>query len=554
MQKPLKEEYHRIVYIDDLEEWKQIIFIVDNILATDNDERFSSHEDVFKISTNEIAEKWRDLFRTSIILEIVRLEGGFSRAAQSGSSGDALSASNENQALERDANSVLTRLLAEYSTIQDADLSKIDREERWRGVFREGARFSVDLIGQIAGLLSGKKVAPIVAQLQQVVQKFSEAPENVWPFIESYMVSRGMRVALILNFPDSIDISDHRAVAAGFLRFVANPNLSDKHDIDVIVALPTESISSLQGLSRNPLADFSNRMFLHWQSDDLIRLAVRRLSTVLSLHETYNGPLRSISNEFDPNSDSLELNELYKFRLRQFLGLTPLDKNGLLEEDRLSFILRHTQMVPRHFLSILNNLSDRCEILADVGAPITESKLKFVVAQTASLICAEIFAAYNAQWPYAELICSEIIPELPVLFSFKDLQDLVNSTQIAERFQSKPFTNNELKSVANFDPKSVKKMLVEIGAIGRVSDRQHLFDNRTHYVHGDFDYSQPNSLRIHQDFEMCVHPIFSLTYSAPTKNNAAVIIIPSASNVHPLIGRERHQLELESKFIGKKEN
>ena len=158
----------------------------------------------------------------------------------------------------------------------------------------------------------------------------------------------------------------------------------------------------------------------------------------------------------------------------------------------MSYILRHTQLLPRHFIMLLNSIFKKPGFTQSLNPfPIGEDKIINGIRQVEEFMVGEIFVAFKPTFPTAEETCKRCLPELGHKFTPGDLH------RIFTRHGKAVFGVGNL-----FD---FQRMLLEIGAIGRVLPGK----EKDVYIKGNFEYTVSHELIIGQEDELCVHPLFS---------------------------------------------
>ena len=168
-----------------------------------------------------------------------------------------------------------------------------------------------------------------------------------------------------------------------------------------------------------------------------------------------------------------------------------------IEEQTLSYIIRHTQLLPRHLLKHLNAIfawQRRNNKSHGPSPAITAEAIRRGMYDIENNLCQEIFSAFSYRYKAAKSVCDRCIPELPFCFSHGDLQKVFNS--------------HGKKAMGNDDFYQFKKMLIEIGAIGKVLRKTEK------YIEGLFEYTLPHHLVSGTTDELCLHPAFIKVFFA----------------------------------------
>jgi serine/threonine protein kinase len=282
-------------------------------------------------------------------------------------------------------------------------------------------------------------------------------------------------------------------VLAGLFGFIGRIDRAPQRDVQLRLCYPSELWSKLSDFAANPLKDAENHIMLFWHARELIKIAGHRLSLYMGLYHPET--LQELFGREGYNPKSFEDARLI---LGAVLPREIVNQFGQVEIT-LAYILRHTQLLPRHLLRILNGIMRRNREDGD-GNPLTveASAVTDGMNRVKELLVTEIFTAYSAAHPAAREICRRVIPELGAVFAEGELHRTYNQTGI-----------RKASGMEYFD---FKEMLLEIGCLGRVvgyTDR---------YVEGEFDYTLPTPLFPATEDDLCLHPLFSWLFQA--KQNA----------------------------------
>lgn len=281
----------------------------------------------------------------------------------------------------------------------------------------------------------------------------------------------------------------------GLLKLVGSMN-KPRDRVDIRFCLPSEVYPRLVKISSNANKDFKRALQLKWSGTELILIGAHRLTMYLSIF--YEGFIRDIFPlDVTKRADALKL----------FHAVLPEKiTNGVgHQEETISYILRHTQLLPRHFLMLLNSIFKTSGSTQNLRPfPVTQERIVNGIRQTEGVIASEIFNAYKLIYPTAEETCKRCLPELGHNFKMGDLH------RVFTRHGKAVFGSDNLYEF--------QRMLLEIGAIGRVMP-----DNKKSdvYIKGNFEYTVEHELILSQEDELCIHPLFSGIFGG-TKNEKPV--------------------------------
>jgi hypothetical protein len=279
-----------------------------------------------------------------------------------------------------------------------------------------------------------------------------------------------------------LDIDSVSRSLQGLLKFVGSMN-KPRDVVDVRFCLPSELFHRIIKISSNPNKDFRRALKLQWTASELVLIGAQRLMYYLILY--YPDFLRSISPvDLTKRADALRL-------FSKVLPEKITNQSGF-QEETMSYILRHTQLLPRHFLMLLNSIFKGLNSPPGSNPfPISEEKIITGVRRVEEFIVSEIFVAFRLIHPTAEITCKRCLPELGHQFSVGELHQV--------------FTRHGKAVFGGDGMFEFQRMLIEIGALGRVIPGK----EKDVYIKGNFEYTVAHELTISHDDQLCIHPLFS---------------------------------------------
>lgn len=280
------------------------------------------------------------------------------------------------------------------------------------------------------------------------------------------------------HYPTSIESVAH--ATSGLLKCVGQFN--ERNDrLNVRLCLPAELYHVFLDVSSNPLKDFSNSITLHWVAGELLSIAAHRLSLYFKLYfpseyekvAAYNLTSRDQTQDF----------------LRSYLPSQIT--NGLgTQEDVIAYILRHTQLQPRHLLMYFNSIFQlQRKMHSRDYLKVTEEAVKTGITDIEHRLCDETFSGYKTIYPMARAVCEACIPELPLTFTHSETQ--------------KVFNRRGKKASGLKDFWEFRRLLIECGIVGRV------VSETDRYIIGRFEYTEPHKLVVGTEDVLCLHPVFA---------------------------------------------
>lgn len=268
----------------------------------------------------------------------------------------------------------------------------------------------------------------------------------------------------------------------GLLKLVGSMN-KPRDVVDIRFCLPAEIYHRFLTISSNPNKDFRRALKLQWTAGELVLIGAQRLMFYLALfYQDFLKPIYPL--DLTKRADALKL----------FQAVLPekITNQTGFQEETMSYILRHTQLLPRHFLMLLNSIfKSPGGTQRLIPFPVSEERITSGVRQMEEYMIGEIFVAFKPTFPTAEETCKRCLPELGHKFTMGDLH------RVFTRHGKAVFGSDNL-----FD---FQRMLLEIGAIGRVIPGR----EKDVYIKGNFEYTVSHQLNLGQDDELCIHPLFS---------------------------------------------
>lgn len=288
-----------------------------------------------------------------------------------------------------------------------------------------------------------------------------------------------------------LDIDSVARSLQGLLKVVGAMN-KPRDVVDVRFCLPSEVYHRFIKISSNPNKDFRRALKLQWTAGELILLGAQRLMLYLALYypDFWKGILPL---EPTRRTDALKL----------FQAVLPekITNHTGFQEETISYILRHTQLLPRHFLMLLNSIFKNSGISQPRHPfPVSQDRIVNGIRQMEEFMVGEIFVAFKLIYPTAEETCRRCLPELGHKFTQADLH------KVFTRHGKAVFGSDSL-----FD---FQRMLLEIGAVGRAIPGK----ESDLYIKGYFEYTVAHELVLSQDDELCIHPLFSGIFRRGTKD------------------------------------
>jgi len=276
-----------------------------------------------------------------------------------------------------------------------------------------------------------------------------------------------------------------RPVLAGLFRCVGRM-ISTNHDnrpYGVQICLPSELWDLIHDIATAPDKDLQGRyLTIYWTARELLRLTGTRLH--LFLRARHPDQLEVLQRRADGNDESDPSIALLR------AALPPRIHSGLdIDEDPLAYLLRHTQLLPRHLIQILNSVFSR----RDRGSTPWNVTPIAVIAGTRHaerLLVSGILGAYRATFPKAAEALHRLTGRLEISFPARKLHKVYNQQGI--------------RKLTGLDFDEFLSMLFTLGALGIRFDQTGRY-NKAHFQY-TFDY--PLVAQEESD-HLCFHPLFT---------------------------------------------
>jgi hypothetical protein len=319
---------------------------------------------------------------------------------------------------------------------------------------------------------------------------------------ESFLRERKQRALILFDSFEQLDLDNqlnHLAIS-GLLMAVGQIQTSE---IEIRCCIPAENYFKLLGISSNVMKDFSRTTILHWSAGELLQLAAIRFVEYIKLYHINQKEINL--NDFDVTNRKGS-NAFWESILPAKVT------NGLnnLEENTITYLLRHTQLLPRQLISILNSiLSSNIRTYGTLN--VNDNKIVVNSVKTAEFqIAAEIVASYKFIWPKADEQLSATLPNIE-----KNILDYGDVHRI--------FRRSGIAGSGNvYDIYDFVSMLAELGVVGR------LVETKDRYSRAIFEYSESNRLLLNPVDKLCIHPVFTEKYHVFSNPNGDRIFSPIA--------------------------
>ena len=270
-------------------------------------------------------------------------------------------------------------------------------------------------------------------------------------------------------------------VLGGLLQAVNNANYESTY-LRVTFCLPEEIESHFLIGSSTLLKDLSGAYRIRWKPIDLLKVCAHRTRLFLQIQ----------------NKDTYRSTREYNLSTREgvqgfFRTIMPKEfVNSLGQiEDPLAYIIRHTQLLPRHAILIFNAIISRAFQQDSGFARIDSDHIREGVAAAEKLIADQALVPFERIYPKLIQACYDVLPQIHQVSGYGEL-----------RIHEKKFKNR-----IEADIKNVWKTLYYMGIIGTVDT--HFSPPSDRYVFASFHFDEKATFGLSHEARYCFHPAFS---------------------------------------------
>jgi hypothetical protein len=374
-------------------------------------------------------------------------------------------------------------------------------EQIWEQIFQRVRDIAydsnglVDLIPNVLLCFDDEAMAAKRGTFEYIAsQIFGAAKADVMELLHTH----GYEIFVLFDSMERYPISNpvHATSMSGFLRAINT--ISTKHDgLKVVFALPEELLPHIRGASSNILKDFSSSYRMVWKNNSLLRILAYRYRLFLKSNESTTDYYRTSIQKLDITSTA-GLRRFYSLLLPDFV------QNGVADrtEPTISYIMRHTHLLPRHLIVLFNKMSTMSYKKTGSWERITSESVIAGIGQAENDIAEEILQPYDVIYNKIGRVLSGSLGSLAPFFTYGGLDRVLTRIPIPAAWN---LTKPELFS-----------LLWQIGIIGRVCKDEELSDI---YVLAEFSFVHSGNIAWDGEDELCFHPVFSRYFNAYRHRN-----------------------------------
>ncbi|MBR0949269.1 P-loop ATPase, Sll1717 family [Bradyrhizobium canariense] len=336
-------------------------------------------------------------------------------------------------------------------------------------------------------------------------------PNEFIGLLEAFLRERSLTCMVAFDNIERHKLEDaQNAVLAGLCAATGDIINSRRAPLDIKLCLPAEIFDHLDSFLFRPDKDLHRRQFLHWNAAELMHLAAQRLKLFLALHDP---------DEYDLVRDMkiAERNILKAFWLR-YLPETITNSVGG-KEDTFNYILRHTQLLPRQLLTILNNITLRSKRR---GTDLFQEKFgdhEIIkgIEDSEFVNTRAVLVMFQSLYPNVREMFDVVMPRLRRSFPIGRLHAVFNESGKAfmEHSNGKPIKNGFLE---------FRRLMFSVGAIGLHIEAE----STSTYSVARFEFNSKYKLNVGDKDTLCIHPMFSRIYNVEIADEK--VILPRGSD------------------------
>ncbi len=323
---------------------------------------------------------------------------------------------------------------------------------------------------------------------------------------ELLLSSRPKKIAIVIdNLEDlalKIDDPSLQNCLRGLLHLIGAQEFGARDDSPFLVrkCFPSELMPRLYEISSSPEKDFSSRLTINWVAKEIIVMAARRWWIHLDVY----GETRPADIGFS-ELEKLSDHNVAKDFMRALLPKLIINGYGH-PESGLGYLMRHTQLLPRHLIGLLNKTLESCP-----ASDVPEGALVAGVVAGEKILAQGILSSYRTTFEMPDDALKKLVGRVPNVLSRSHFHNIYNKAGV--------------KKVNGLQFTEFVDHLVKIGAVGRV------MRETERYFEATFYYTHEGRLEVPVDDheKLAFHPLFSRYLSCLDAKPE----VPEAKAVYP---------------------
>lgn len=329
-----------------------------------------------------------------------------------------------------------------------------------------------------------------------------------------FFKDRKRRAVIILDNIEKylLRTPEYQTALQGFVRAVAHFDRSipnQANPMTIVLALPEEiegAMSTSDAMYANILKDTARSSRIRWKTGHLWTVALHRYRLFLSLYD-------EVAHHRVEGFDLSKRDGRKGFLHELFPGEVTNGRGG--REGPENYLIRHTQLLPRHVLTLLNGIvGDHVLETGDfLGVPV--ESVVAGVALKEEYLAKDVLTPYTWMYPTTVAALSPVMAELGHCFKYGELD--------------KRLSRIALDAGADFDLQDrgqLWTLLYNMGVIG-LQKRE---DDARAYVEGVFHFNAAEAGQnfvVNSQASYCFHPLFSRAFGVSGASTSKYCVFPA---------------------------
>lgn len=347
------------------------------------------------------------------------------------------------------------------------------------------------LISDIKRLRDEDSLAQLdAAELRRIMNSLSVNKVALIESLRQEFVGLGLKVLFLIDSIDEYRIKEDIVpdVLGGLLHLVATVD-PVAHPEVFKVALPSEVYRALRDAA-NPARVGPRLELITWKPIHLVKIVSHRL--LISARIRDDQLLMELQKACKPHERGSR--KWVQALWRKVFGDTVVDECGR-PESSVSFLLRHTQLIPRHLILFIENfIKEQRKRTGEWGTIEPKTMLDVLPAACESVV-RQVSYGYKHVYPGAAQVFEAYLPRCELVMTEGELQRLFHKSAL--RASGQEYTNSF---------PSFFRALIEMGVVGKLEDET------GRYWKARFDYNSPAGISYNERDRFCIHPAFSNKY------------------------------------------
>lgn len=243
---------------------------------------------------------------------------------------------------------------------------------------------------------------------------------------------------------------------------------------------------------------------LRWRPVDLMRIVAKRFRAFLEAnHSTLNPSDRDFYAQF--MTTNLDDRPGLNFFFESLLPSVIQNRMGC-EEPTLAYILRHTQLLPREFLSIFSRILVNCNRRSHVWTAIQQTDIIGAINRE------EVYLSENLLQPF-RVIKPSIMRDIKGVVLQAELKPVFTGVEAA-CFKSLT------KTIGDWGSHPLEA-LFHMGVVGYIDDADNVGNQSDYYIFARFHFNSTSSIAPSKSGRYCFHPLYSGSWHLRKTENCA---------------------------------